>query len=140
MTEGLYLSRAKLSTRLAFVAAGFGVACCAPLVPFAKTRCRLGDDTMGLVQTRLWEQTKRQLPHRRQSGNAPPPNRGIRSNPLRAMLPLSFAYDCSLLDRFHKAEPMSRAAFLDGKAAPGLSRPDPPIVKTVRAFLLPVPT
>src|ERR1700686_4627145 len=49
MTEDLYLSRAKLSTRLAFVAAGFGVACWAPLVPFAKTRCHLGDDTMGLV-------------------------------------------------------------------------------------------
>src|SRR6202162_6468691 len=49
MTEGLYLSRAKLSTRLAFVAAGFGVACWAPLVPFAKARCHLGDDTMGLV-------------------------------------------------------------------------------------------
>src|SRR5450755_3863975 len=49
MTEGLYLSSAKLSTRLAFVAAGFGVACWAPLVPFAKTRCHLGDDTMGLV-------------------------------------------------------------------------------------------
>ena len=49
MTEGLYLSRAKLSTRLAFVAAGFGVACWAPLVPFAKTRCHLADDTMGLV-------------------------------------------------------------------------------------------
>ena len=49
MTEGLYRSRAKLSTRLAFVAAGFGVACWAPMVPFAKTRCHLGDDTMGLV-------------------------------------------------------------------------------------------
>jgi predicted MFS family arabinose efflux permease len=49
MTEGLYLSRAKLSTRLAFVAAGFGLSCWAPLVPFAKTRCHLGDDTMGLV-------------------------------------------------------------------------------------------
>ena len=49
MTEALYLSRAKLATRLAFVAAGFGVACWAPLVPFAKTRCHLGDDTMGLV-------------------------------------------------------------------------------------------
>jgi hypothetical protein len=36
MTEGLYLSRAKLSTRLAFVAAWF-VACWAPLVPLAKT-------------------------------------------------------------------------------------------------------
>src|SRR5579859_3344201 len=49
MTEGLYRSRAKLSTRLAFVAGGFGVACWAPLVPIAKTRCHLGDDTMGLV-------------------------------------------------------------------------------------------
>ncbi len=49
MPKGLYLSRAKLATRLAFVAAGFGVACWAPLVPFAKTRCHLGDDTMGLV-------------------------------------------------------------------------------------------
>jgi MFS family permease len=42
-------SRAKLATRLAFVVAGIGVACWAPLVPFAKTRCHLGDDTMGLV-------------------------------------------------------------------------------------------
>jgi Major Facilitator Superfamily len=49
MTEVLYLSRARLSTRLAFVAAGFGVACWAPMVPFAKTRCHLADDTMGLV-------------------------------------------------------------------------------------------
>src|SRR6202451_2266498 len=49
MKDGLYLSRAKLSTRLAFVAAGFGVACWAPLVPFAKIRCHLADDTMGLV-------------------------------------------------------------------------------------------
>jgi predicted MFS family arabinose efflux permease len=49
MTEDVYQSRAKLATRLAFVAAGFGVACWAPLVPFAKTRCHLGDDTMGLV-------------------------------------------------------------------------------------------
>ena len=54
MTEDVYqsrtkLARAKLATRLAFVAAGFGVACWAPLVPFARTRCHLGDDTMGLV-------------------------------------------------------------------------------------------
>jgi hypothetical protein len=45
-------SRAKLATRLAFVAAGFGVACWAPLVPFPKTRCHLGDDTMGLAGMR----------------------------------------------------------------------------------------
>jgi predicted MFS family arabinose efflux permease len=49
VTEDVCQSRAKLATRLAFVAAGFGVACWAPLVPFAKTRCHLGDDTMGLV-------------------------------------------------------------------------------------------
>ena len=49
MTEDTNLSRAKLATRLAFVAAGFGAACWAPLVPFAKTRCHLGDDTMGLA-------------------------------------------------------------------------------------------
>jgi predicted MFS family arabinose efflux permease len=49
VTENVHQSRAKLATRLAFVAAGFGVACWAPLVPFAKTRCHLGNDTMGLV-------------------------------------------------------------------------------------------
>ena len=49
MTENVHQSRAMLATRLAFVAAGFGVACWAPLVPFAKTRCHLGDGTMGLV-------------------------------------------------------------------------------------------
>jgi predicted MFS family arabinose efflux permease len=45
----VHQSHAKLATRLAFIAAGFGVACWAPLVPFAKARCNLGDDTMGLV-------------------------------------------------------------------------------------------
>jgi MFS family permease len=49
MTENVDQSRAKLATRLAFVAAGFGVACWAPLVPFAKARCHLSDATMGLV-------------------------------------------------------------------------------------------
>ncbi len=42
-------SRAKLATRLAFVAAGFGVACWAPLVPYAKARCQVDDGTMGLI-------------------------------------------------------------------------------------------
>jgi MFS family permease len=42
-------SRAKLATRLAFIAAGFGVACWAPLVPYAKARCQAGDGTMGLI-------------------------------------------------------------------------------------------
>src|SRR6202789_3199197 len=49
MTESLHLSHAKLATRLAFVGAGVGVVRWAPLVPFAKTRCHLGDGTMGLV-------------------------------------------------------------------------------------------
>jgi MFS family permease len=49
MTDDATQSRAKLATRLAFVVAGLGVACWAPLVPFAKTRCHLGDETMGLV-------------------------------------------------------------------------------------------
>lgn len=42
-------SRAKLATRLAFIAAGFAVACWAPLVPYAKARCQAGDGTMGLI-------------------------------------------------------------------------------------------
>src|SRR5277367_3002559 len=42
-------SRAKLATRLAFIAAGFGVACWAPLVPYAEARCQVGDGTMGLI-------------------------------------------------------------------------------------------
>lgn len=42
-------SQAKLATRLAFITAGFGVACWAPLVPYAKARCQVGDGTMGLI-------------------------------------------------------------------------------------------
>ena len=49
MGENLGQSRAKLATRLAFIAAGFGVACWAPLVPYAKARCQVGDAMMGLV-------------------------------------------------------------------------------------------
>lgn len=49
MRENSGQSRAKLATRLAFIAAGFGVACWAPLVPYAKTRCQAGDATMGLI-------------------------------------------------------------------------------------------
>jgi predicted MFS family arabinose efflux permease len=63
MTDGLSLSRAKLATRLAFIAAGFGVACWAPLVPFAKTRCHLGDDTMGLVLLLLGAGSIVAMPH-----------------------------------------------------------------------------
>jgi MFS family permease len=49
MRENVGQSRAKLATRLAFIAAGFAVACWAPLVPYAKARCQVGDGTMGLI-------------------------------------------------------------------------------------------
>lgn len=49
MTERMSQSRAKLATRLAFIAAGFAVACWAPLVPYAKARCQVGDGAMGLI-------------------------------------------------------------------------------------------
>ena len=49
MTPIVTHSRAKLATRLAFIAAGFGVACWAPLVPYAKARCQVDDGTMGLI-------------------------------------------------------------------------------------------
>jgi predicted MFS family arabinose efflux permease len=39
----------RLATRLAFLAAGFGVACWAPLVPFAKERLQVDDGTLGLL-------------------------------------------------------------------------------------------
>jgi MFS family permease len=38
-----------LATRLAFAAAGFGVACWAPLVPFAKARLAIGDGALGAL-------------------------------------------------------------------------------------------
>lgn len=49
MTPIVTHSQAKLATRSAFIAAGFGVACWAPLVPYAKAGCQLYDGTMGLV-------------------------------------------------------------------------------------------
>ena len=39
----------RLATRLAFLVAGFGVACWAPLVPFAKERLQVDDGTLGLL-------------------------------------------------------------------------------------------
>jgi predicted MFS family arabinose efflux permease len=42
-------AEARLATRLAFIVAGLGVACWAPLVPYAKARCQAGDGTMGLI-------------------------------------------------------------------------------------------
>ena len=39
----------RLATRLAFLVAGFGVACWAPLVPLAKHRLGVGDGAMGLL-------------------------------------------------------------------------------------------
>ena len=49
MTPVVTHSQAKLATRLAFIAAGFGVACWTPLVPSAKARCQLDYGTMGLI-------------------------------------------------------------------------------------------
>jgi predicted MFS family arabinose efflux permease len=40
---------ARLATRLAFLVAGFGIACWAPLVPFARQRLAVGDATLGLL-------------------------------------------------------------------------------------------
>lgn len=40
---------ARLATRLAFLAAGFGLACWAPLVPFAKQRLAVDEGTLGLL-------------------------------------------------------------------------------------------
>ena len=42
-------SKSRLATRLCFAAAGFGVACWAPLVRFAKTRLGIGDGTLGFL-------------------------------------------------------------------------------------------
>ncbi|MGJ4895557.1 MFS transporter [Bradyrhizobium oligotrophicum] len=42
-------SAARLATRLAFFVAGFGIACWAPLVPFAKQRLGVDDATLGLL-------------------------------------------------------------------------------------------
>lgn len=40
---------ARLATRLSFLVAGFGIACWAPLVPYAKERLGVGDATLGLL-------------------------------------------------------------------------------------------
>jgi len=42
-------SKSRLATRLCFAAAGFGVACWAPLVPFAKVRLDIGDGALGFL-------------------------------------------------------------------------------------------
>src|ERR1700733_12240999 len=39
----------RLATRLSFLVAGFGIACWAPLVPFAKQRLAVDDATLGLL-------------------------------------------------------------------------------------------
>ena len=39
----------RLATRLAFLVAGFGVACWAPLVPFAKARLEVDDGVLGIL-------------------------------------------------------------------------------------------
>nr|WP_198399354.1 MFS transporter [Caballeronia calidae] len=43
------LPAARLATRLAFLVAGFGVACWAPLVPFAKQRLGVDDGVLGVL-------------------------------------------------------------------------------------------
>lgn len=43
------LPAARLATRLAFLVAGFGVSCWAPLVPFAKARLGVDDGVLGLL-------------------------------------------------------------------------------------------
>src|SRR5215813_10336277 len=40
---------ARLATRLAFLVAGFGIACWAPLVPFAKQRLGVDDGVLGML-------------------------------------------------------------------------------------------
>ncbi len=42
-------ARSRLATRLSFLVAGFGLACWAPLVPFAKTRLAVDDGALGLL-------------------------------------------------------------------------------------------
>src|ERR1700751_5479307 len=39
----------RLATRLAFLVAGFGIACWAPLVPFAKERLAMEEGMLGLL-------------------------------------------------------------------------------------------
>src|SRR3954464_5911390 len=39
----------RLATRLAFLVAGFGVSCWAPLVPFAKERLMVNEGVLGLL-------------------------------------------------------------------------------------------
>src|SRR3984957_3235601 len=43
------MPQTRLATRLAFLVAGFGVACWAPLVPFAKERIQVDDGVLGLL-------------------------------------------------------------------------------------------
>ncbi len=43
------LPAARLATRLAFFVAGFGIACWAPLVPFAKARLAVNDAELGIL-------------------------------------------------------------------------------------------
>jgi predicted MFS family arabinose efflux permease len=49
MTPSVDRPATRLSTRLAFLVAGFGVACWAPLVPFARARLDVTDASLGLL-------------------------------------------------------------------------------------------
>jgi len=49
-------SKSRLATPLSFAAAGFGVACWAPVVPFAKARLRIGDADLRVCGTSVKNQ------------------------------------------------------------------------------------
>jgi predicted MFS family arabinose efflux permease len=49
MTRSADRAQTRLATRLSFLAAGFSMACWAPLVPFAKARIGVDDGTFGLL-------------------------------------------------------------------------------------------
>ena len=49
LTAGADRPATRLATRLAFLVAGFGLACWAPLVPFAKQRLGVGDGVLGAL-------------------------------------------------------------------------------------------
>jgi predicted MFS family arabinose efflux permease len=49
LTSSVHNSAARIATRLAFLVAGFGVSCWAPLVPYAKDRLAVDDGVLGIL-------------------------------------------------------------------------------------------
>ena len=49
MTQSADRPATRLATRLSFLVAGFGIACWAPLVPFAKDRLGVDEGVLGLL-------------------------------------------------------------------------------------------